>query len=65
MSRKEASELIELHGGKVTSSVSKKTSYVLAGEEAGANLQRQMSWEFPYFLKRICFKWWKNKEGWY
>lgn len=39
-SRKEASELIEMFGGKVSSSVSKKTSYVLAGEEAGSKLER-------------------------
>ena len=37
-SRNEASELIEKYGGKTTSSVSKKTSYVLAGEEAGSKL---------------------------
>lgn len=36
MSRDEASKLIESHGGKVVSSVSKKTNYLLAGEAAGS-----------------------------
>lgn len=40
MGRKEATELIERNGGKVTSSVSKKTSCVLAGEEAGSKLEK-------------------------
>lgn len=40
MSRKDATELIEKHGGKVSSSVSKKTGYVLAGEEAGSKLEK-------------------------
>lgn len=39
-SRKEAEDLIEKYGGKTSSSVSKKTSYVLAGEDAGSKLTR-------------------------
>ena len=42
-SRKEASDLIEKHGGKVSSSVSKKTDYVLAGEEVGSKLTKAQS----------------------
>ncbi len=36
--RDEASDIIEKFGGKTSSSVSKKTSYVLAGQEAGSKL---------------------------
>jgi DNA ligase (NAD+) len=40
MGRKEASEYIERFGGKVSGSVSKKTDYVLAGENAGSKLTK-------------------------
>lgn len=39
-SREEATQKIETEGGKVTGSVSKKTSYVVAGEEAGSKLDK-------------------------
>lgn len=52
MSRKEASELIEKHGGKVTSSVSKKTDYVLAGEEAGSKLDRAHALGVPVITEQ-------------
>ena len=47
MGRKEATALIEQHGGKVTSSVSKKTSYVVAGEEAGSKLDKANTLGIP------------------
>ena len=38
--RPQATEIIEKFGGKASGSVSKKTSYVLAGEEAGSKLTK-------------------------
>ena len=43
MPRSEAEALIKKNGGKVSSSVSKKTSYVVAGEEAGSKLTKAKS----------------------
>ncbi len=42
-SRKEAEDIIEKFGGKVSSSVSKKTTYVLAGEDSGSKLTKAQS----------------------
>jgi DNA ligase (NAD+) len=43
LTREEATELIVNAGGKVSSSVSKKTDYVVAGEEAGSKLSKAES----------------------
>jgi len=40
LTRKEAEEIIKSFGGKTSGSVSKKTDYVLAGEEAGSKLEK-------------------------
>lgn len=47
MKRDEASALIEKYGGKTSGSVSKKTSYVLAGEEAGSKLEKAKALGIP------------------
>ena len=58
LSRDEAEKLIRDNGGKASSSVSKKTSYVLAGEKAGSKLDKANSLGIPViteeeFLKMI------------
>ena len=47
MSREEATQLIQSHGGKVTSSGSKKTAFLLAGDNAGSKLTKAESLGIP------------------
>jgi DNA ligase (NAD+) len=47
MGRKEIEELIEAHGGKTSGSVSKKTSFVVAGENAGSKLEKAKTLGIP------------------
>lgn len=55
MERKQAQELIEKHGGKVTGSVSKKTDYVLAGEAAGSKLTKANELGIPVLSEAELF----------
>ena len=55
LSREDATALIEAAGGKTSGSVSKKTSYVLAGAEAGSKLEKAQSLGIP-ILDEPSFK---------
>lgn len=47
LSREQCKELIEINGGKVTDSVSKKTDYLVVGENAGSKLDKAISLGVP------------------
>ena len=47
MTRDQAKELIQSYGGKVSGSVSRKTSYVVAGQDAGSKLNKAIELGIP------------------
>ncbi len=55
--RQQATELIEAQGGKVSGSVSKKTSYVVAGEAAGSKLTKAEALGVPILTEDDFRKW--------
>lgn len=59
-SREEAKEFIESHGGKVTDSVSRKTSYLVLGENPGSKYQKALSLGIPFLdeegLRKLVIK---------
>jgi DNA ligase (NAD+) len=56
LTRDEAKETIESRGGRVTSSVSKKTDYVLAGEDPGSKLDKAQALGVPVIDERALLK---------
>lgn len=55
MSRSEAEKIVKLHGGKTSSSISKKTDFLIAGEDAGSKLSKAIQLEVPV-INEIEFK---------
>jgi DNA ligase (NAD+) len=47
LTREQAKEIIELEGGKVVGSVSKKTNFVIAGADAGSKLDKAQQLGVP------------------
>lgn len=61
MSRSEATELLELHQAKLTSSVSKNTDLVIAGESAGSKLNKAIElsievWDEDRFYREVNYE---------
>jgi DNA ligase (NAD+) len=63
MTREEAKEKIEAAGGKTAGSVSKKTSYVVAGEEAGSKLDKARELKVPVIDEAGLLRMLKAKAG--
>lgn len=56
LTRQEATELVERYGGKTSSSVSKKTGYVIAGEDAGSKLTKAQQLNVPILSEEEFLK---------
>jgi DNA ligase (NAD+) len=63
LTREDAKEKIEAAGGKTAGSVSKKTSYVVAGEEAGSKLDKARELKVPVIDEAGLLRMLKAKAG--
>jgi DNA ligase (NAD+) len=54
--RDEINDFIKQHGGKVAGSVSKKTDYLVAGEEAGSKLDKAQKLNVPVITEQEFLK---------
>ncbi len=61
--RDEARALIEQSGGRVAGSVSKKTAFVLAGEQAGSKLEQAHALDIPVWSEERFFEWLHSNSG--
>ena len=61
ISRNDLAKIIELNGGKTSSSVSKKTTFIIAGENAGSKLEKAKELGIPV----ITYNEFKDKYGIY
>lgn len=62
LTRKEATEIVEKHGGTTTSSVSSKTDYLLAGEGAGSKYDKAVELDIPIISEEDFFNMIKNEQ---
>jgi len=54
LEREEAAELIKQYGGKVTGSVSGRTSYLVVGEDAGESKLAKVRWMVSHLWSTVC-----------
>jgi DNA ligase (NAD+) len=57
LKREDAKQIIEQYGGKVTSTVSKKTDYLLAGNDAGSKLEKAQAFGIVILSENDLIKW--------